>query len=503
MGARHGSGVRSALERMRRQLGRRRARRFSAVAWPGGIDLVEYAEEREHATVVRHTRRLGPLGTAEELAASLAEMVETQGGRGSTLALGLRGFGTVHRIITLPVAAPELLLPIVVRDLQRFEPTLRDPVAGFVSLRRIPGDAAPKQDLLAAAVPEPVVEVLQRVLMQRQVTLGHLTVLPRAVQRVYEAFNDSSEPAVVAWVLPGSPVVAAFDSGELRLLRDPPIGADPESEETVPVAVQLIDRAVLFLRQQFGGLPVRRLLVAATPEHEQMLRDSIPEGWALEVEPLGGEAGAPGALAALGVALDAAEPDGLDLRPDHPLRAGGAVDSEPQKSWRLAAAIVLILGLAWAATGLYRELTAGREVRSTEQSAAASAASISGLLPTVRQREAHHQRLRLLERVHQGSREVGALLRQIDRTTPPSVRIDSLRVADAGDGNGWSVLLTGTSTGWTSAEAMQSVNEVYRGVQQRLPLTEFALDRLESFPPATEAGSIAVRFGMSFIVGLE
>ena len=53
----------------------RRTPTYSALLWPGGIELIEYRSCRKATSVLRHVRRLSPFYSTDQAADRLAELV--------------------------------------------------------------------------------------------------------------------------------------------------------------------------------------------------------------------------------------------------------------------------------------------------------------------------------------------------------------------------------------------------------------------------------------------
>ena len=189
----------------------------------------------------------------QRLGLSLAEAVESLGGRGGTLELGLSGFGSAHHILPLPMAPRDVLEPVVRRELLRYYPDLRDPVVGFTEGPEVePGDG-PRRELLVGAVPRELAETLHRVLAAREITLSHLTILPRALQGVYDTFDGGEPPAVAVLLLESGPLIGCFQTGALRLYIEPPLDIHGRPVRAAKAVADQVSRATLFLRQQFPG----------------------------------------------------------------------------------------------------------------------------------------------------------------------------------------------------------------------------------------------------------
>ena len=480
----------------RRRFGRRAAT-YSALLWPGGIELIEYKADRKSTTVVRHVRRLSPFYAPDHAAQKLAEMVEAEGGRGGELVVVLRGFGSLHRYFALPSAPHEILAPIVRRDMQRFDPEMTDPLVGFVRVRFFEDDVGPKEELLAGSVSAAFAKQLTEACSARQISLRHLTIVPRAVQRLYDGFVGGTDPALIAILLPGAPVVAAFDHGLPILVREPPISADADPNPAASVAAELVERAAFFVRQKVGGVAVQRVMLAASGGDTDRFDAALTPGSGLSSQPLATMGASPGALLALGAALDAVEPDGLNLLPsDAPRRDARA----RVRRYRMMVAMPLVAALLFAGAGLIAEMRAFNRIELFESEVVARTPLVQQVLPTLESRFNHKRRLELLDQVGSGKEDVRRILEIVGDVTPSGTRLDTLGISPGSNTSSWQVTVAGNSTSTSSAAAVRQVNFLYKGLQQRLPVDDIDLRRLEYLSADSLGHSIAVGFGMSFIV---
>ena len=488
--ARSGAGT-GALGRLRT-----RTRTFAAVLWPGGIELIRYREQRRTTSVVSNVRELADFGTIQQAAARLAAMIEAEGGRGGSVVVALRGFGSSHRFLSLPLAPVDVVRPIVEREMLRYDPELRDPRVAIVRVRKQEEETPPKQDIFAAAVPALVVDQLNDALGRHGIELRHLTVVPRALQRLHNAFVGGDETALLLLLLPGAPIAGAFLGDRPLLIREPPLSAAGPAF-SAPLAAEMVTRTALFVRQQSGGTIVQRLFIAGTAEELDAVAAALPSQAGFQAQPLGTRGASAGTLAALGAALDALEPDPLDLLP----RADDAAKRRAASAKPLvavAAGALLLAAFAWAYTGLMSERRSRQQFESLESAVVERTPSLQAMQPTVEARMLHAQRIGLIDQVGSGKRQVGLILNAVEQASPNGIRYDSLRVA-AAEG-GWSVFVGGVVNGSTNTIVFRRVNQLYKGIQARLPLDTIGLNYLQNLPRDTVQTSIAARFGISFIV---
>lgn len=472
--------------------------RFSAILSPNGILLVEYHQLGDVLGVVefaadRPERK--DLATATE---QLARLTESLGGRGGELSLAISGFGVSHHILTLPPASPELLEPVVAREMKRFYPDLRDPVIGFVVAGMTDTREGPNQDVLVGAVPRNTVEGLHRTLANRGIRLEHVTIVPRIVQHIHDAVEASVEPSVLVLMLESGPVIGCFQDGDLRLCSEPLRGALGVPATDVEAVVEHVERGVLFLNQQFPGQATADVRVVSLEEVYDEVAEGIQDEMDVRVERL--DAGlSPNALAALGPAMDARSTHPLNLLPE-PLRP------EPTAArWArgLAAAAALLVAVA----ALWWSVSATRAARSVEARVDALQAqlerrvpALARMRPVLEERRSHEARLAFLAPAGERELRVQRILRAVALSTAPGVRLDSLLLQHSG--SNWSVSVAGVATGASNAAAVRAVDVLYRGVGDHVPVDSVHLGRLGALA-ADSTGAVAVSFEMSFIVRRE
>src|SRR5207247_1892752 len=100
------------------------------------------------------------------------------------------------------------------------------------------------------------------------IELEHLTPLPQVIQRLYQQSDGSPKPTACYVELPGGPLIAFFHENQLRLVVEPPIGGDTSVALQGENLIEHLDRGNLYLRQQFRGVELGRLLIATDPGRE-------------------------------------------------------------------------------------------------------------------------------------------------------------------------------------------------------------------------------------------
>lgn len=473
-----------------------RGRRFAAVANPHGVHVVEYRRGRAGLEVVAGARRDGPGADPGRVVAAVAEAVESLGGRGRTLELAVSGFGSAHHILALPAAAPEILQPVVRRELLRYYPDLKDPVIGFTVGPRVEGSEGPRRELLVGAVPRAFGEALHRGLLARRVTLTHLTVLPQAFQAAFTAFDGRSAPTVTVLLLDGGALIGCFEESALRLYIEPPPDIHGHTLRGGRALAEQVSRATLFLRQQFPGSGPARVLAAGTEAEDGEL-EALDAAVDEPVERFGALPAGP--LVAVGAALDAGSERPLQLLPSA-LRPRRPAEAWTRRIAAAAAAVLVGASLWWAGSAIMVARAEAAAAGEAEARVSSRIPWLTGASRLLDERRAHAERVAFLERAVAGREDVGRILEAVAAVAPPSVRLEAAHLHRDEDG-AWRLLLAGVSRARTGAAAVQAVDGLYRGLPRRLPVTEVELGELES--ARDEDGAVALAFDMSFIVRWE
>ncbi len=477
-------------------------RRFAAVASPHGLHVVEYDRERGGLALHSGVRQADPGSDPESLALSLADAIESLGGRGGELALVLGGLGTAHHILTLPIADEEILRPIVGRELARYYPKLEDPEVDFTRGAVVEGSSPRKQEVLVGAVPRGLAVALSRALADRKITLSHVTVLPEVLQTLYEAFDGSAESTVMVLLMEAGLHIGCFHRGALRLFIEPPQDMsgrplrDPES------VTEQVERANLFLRQQFPTESVNRVLLATPGGEYAAVEAALQSGLGSDVVPL---ADAPaGSLVALGAALDADSARPLRLLPPE-VRPWTPAERWTRRLATAASIVIMAAAVWWAGAGMAVVRSEAARARAYETQVRSELAWLNGAQRTLETRRAHVNRLAFLEASSEKRAETRRILAAVAAAAPERIRLDTLRVEREGDG--WSLRLSGRAEGGGSAEAVRAVDQLYRGIPERLPADEVELGRLRDLQDteqdtgmAAGGSPVAIGFDMSFIV---
>lgn len=488
----------------------RSARRlFSAALTQAGVFVVGYRDTQRGLEVSDYAHRSGTGPDPRVASRALGEMIEAQGGRGGRVALAVSGFGSYHHILTLPTASRDVLVPVIVRELRRifpgvFEGDAEPPIVEYVEIDSSGiGHEGSQRELLAAAVPRSLIRTVHAELASRDVALTHWTILPRAMQRLHDAFAGGEEPTAALVVAEGLSLLGFFQDGELRLFSES--AATAGDGPAVPGLIERVERGGLYIRQQFQGASLERVMLAAGEgaEAERLARDIRAR---LDVEPegFGPYSGTPGAMLALGGALDAAAEDPFDLLPPDLRPLAG------HERWTRVlgiASVVLVLTAAawWAWSGVRAERAAHARFEQASTAVDSRGGEFEAAARLVDARRSHAQRAELLRRLLAGRERLPAMLWPLEEA-PSGVRIDSLEILPSD--NGWTGRVQGRAIGNTTARATAVIDVLFQGLRRDLPGATVSVDEISPPVPVGEAISreaeyvvpIAITFRMTFIV---
>ncbi|MFO7892104.1 MAG: hypothetical protein R6U63_00100 [Longimicrobiales bacterium] len=477
-------------------------RRFAAVASPQGLHVVEYGRERGGLSLRGGIRQPEPGDDPASLAAALADAIESLGGRGGELVLALGGYGTAHHILTLPYADDEILRPIVGRELRRYYPNLDDPVVDFVPGAHVEGSSPRKQEVLVGAVPYPLAVDLSRALAARKVELHHLTVQPAVLQTLYDTFDGALTPAVMVLLMEAGLLIGCFHHGALRLFIEPPQDVHGRPLRDPEAVTEQVQRANLFLRQQFPNAGVSRVLLAAPDGEYEAVASMLRAELESDVVRMADTPA--GSLAALGAALDADTRRPLRLLPPE-VRPRTGAERWTRRLAAAAAGIVMAAAVWWAGAAMTVARVEADRARTVESRVRTELAWLNSVERTLETRRAHELRLEFVEATTAERAETRRILAAVAAAAPPPVRLDTLRVER--QAGAWALTLTGRAAAGTSADAVRAVDALYRGIPERLPVRELELDELRDVQEAegdttiaTGGAPVAIGFHMSFIV---
>lgn len=482
---------------------------FSAALTPAGVYVVGYRETARGIEVSQYGHRSGTGPDPRAASRALGEMIEAQGGRGGRVSLAVSGFGSCHHILTLPAASRDVLLPVIGRELRRVFPGLfsdaaEEPIIEYVEIDSSGiGREGTQRELLTAAVPRSLIRTVRDELATRDVGVTHWTILPRAMQRLYDAFAGGDGPSAALVVAEGLSLLGFFQAGELRLFSE--TAATARDGAAGPGLIERVERGGLYLRQQFQGASLERVLLAAGANSEaEALERGLEDRLGIEAERFGPYSDNPGAMLALGGALDAAAGDPFDLLPPD-LRPLGRHDRWTRLLAVASLAIVLAAAGWWAWSGVRAERAA--EARFEEARAAVDGrrAELRAVRTIVDARRSHAQRAELLSRLLAGRERLPAMLWPLEQA-PAGVRIDSLEILPSD--NGWTARVRGTAIGNSTARATAAVDALFQNVRRDLPAATVSVDEISPPEPVGRELSraaefvvpIAITFRMTFIV---
>ena len=471
---------------------------FSALVCPAGVHVVAYTRTRAGLQIQRYNREVRSGLTAEEAADVLARILESEGARGRRVSVAVTGFGTCHQILTLPPASREFLQPIVARELRRFYPDLfatepLEPIIDFVELDSSEAPSpGPQKELLVAAVPQGFLRSVWESLAARGIRLEHWTIVPRSTQRLYDAFAGPETTAAALVMVPEWPLLGFFHQRELRLFSEPrsgPAAAAPESENDA--VVEHLERGAIFLRQQFRGATVSQVYLAAEAgTHASGAAELIRERLGVSLEHLGPDGEAPGALAALGAALDAAATDGLNLLPAD-LRPPSRTDQWTHGLAVASAALVLLAALWWGWSGMRAESKANAEIEELREHLAARVSEIASVRPIIQERQAHAQRAAILDLLSHDRRRLPEILWPL-QAAAGTVEIRRLEVTR--QESGWQVVLGVRAVGMSSAEVTSALTALSHQLGAELPKDALSMSGL-SLVPVISTDTLEERVG--------
>lgn len=487
--------------------------RFGALLCPAGVHVVGYRRAGGQIRLEHYAQQLHAGLSASDATTALANLLEAQGARGRPAAVAVTGFGTYHQILTLPPAPREVLHPIVGRELRRFYPDLFatqgvEPLIEFVDTgvaTTSPASGPPHRELLVAAAPRAFVESVHRALGARGIPLAHWTIAPRAVQCLFDAFAEPEGSTAALVMVPQWPLLGFFHDGLLRLFAEPQASAGVDPRDQVEGVMEHLERGALFLRQQFRGALVRTALVASEPgPGTAVLSEQLTQRLGVVQAPLGPFAAAPGALAALGPALDAEREDALNLLPAE-LRPRSVADRWT-RVLGVASALVLLLAAGWWGWSAQRaEHRAELQLQAVTEQVEAQAPALAEVRPIVSERQAHARRVAALELLTRMQRRLPEVLWPL-QAAASAVRVEGLQLAP--EEQGWRVTLTGSAAAPTSAQATDAVVALQQQLAAELPEGSVELGNFSYSTAAADsaggeqplASAIAVHFQMSFIV---
>jgi hypothetical protein len=473
-------------------------RRFGAFIEPHGIFLIEYRRERDGIAIIRHQsdeRRLLGLADAGE---RLAALIRGSGAGQDRLAAAVRGFGSTYQIMMLPPAESAVLGPVVRRELTRLNPEMERPridfvIGGEVDRRRQarPEAGRAQQEVLVGAAPELAISAFGDELASAGIELEHLTLLPQVIQRLYQQGDGSPTPTACYVELPGGPMIAFFHENQLRLVVEPPLSGDSTVASRAEMLAEHLDRGNLYLRQQFRGVELGRLLIAVDREQDAEFLERLRARISYPIAKFPGPDAPTGALVSMGAVLDAEAERGLNLSP--------FAESTEARSSRvnrqhaiLGGAIVSAIAIIWAILSVSGVIALSKKLDSERRVAQARMNTLDPIRVIAAQRQKNAQSIKYLDDVARDRVHTEEILRAIVRATPPGMQLTAVSLDRTGQE--WSLQISGTAYGDTGADVLLGVDRFYHSLPRELPMRDLVVASLEDVPPADFGAAMKFTF---------
>lgn len=491
-------------------------RLYAALIDPDRVYVIEYARRPAGVEITHHMSVARVMPSVDEAVDAVVELIRSAAGPGEAqLTAAIRGFGISYHLLTLPPAGADVLAPIIDREMRRIFPDIEDPLVGFAVGgnidRRTGKPAAPSAkkglperrsaastgevlplEILAAVAPRYVVDAVAQTLERAGIRLDHLTVVPQAMARLYREVNGSPDPAAVAIMLQGAPVIGVFQGGDVRFIAEPPASDEGLSAADIQTVIDQVGRARMYLRQHFRGADIEKIFVAAEPSDQAHVDAVLNAALNVEVVPLAPAMGPPAAIAALGSVLNA-EAGGEMVFYPAPKDLRRAEAKRRMRTWTLAAAVVCLLAVATATVTTVMAAQAAGELKRERAAADAQMTKIAPAMDVIEERQANIERTNAIQSHHAGRRHLARLINAIRLAQPPNVGLTAATLTRTSAG--WRVEITGSSIGATGADVLEGVAEFSRELPARVPLQGFTID---SFEYAGEGGDMSGNFKVSF-----
>lgn len=475
---------------------------FGAFVEPAGIHLVEYQRERSGISILRQhydDRRILGLAEAGE---RIGTTIKSFGLPAARLSASVRGFGSSYQIMMLPPAEPAVLGAVVRREVARLNPDMDSPRVDYVlggevdrRKRTRPEGGIPQQEVFVGAAPEMAVVAFGEELSAAGIELDHLTLLPQVIQRLFERIDGSQQPTACFVDLPGGPVIAFFNENQLRLVVEPPIAGDQDIASRVQNLKEHLDRGNLYLRQQFRGVELTRLLVSADPAEEEEYLERLREALRYPAEKLAGPVAQPGSLVAIGAVLDGEAQQGLNLSPfaESPLVRA---EREQRRYISIVAAFVSALAILWAVFSVAQTVSLNKRVMTDQRIAQERMNTLAPLRVVASQRQQNAQSLTYLNGLEADRANVQQFLRALGRATPPGVQLQSVSIARKGAE--WNVNVAGGAFGGSGADVLLAIDRFYHSLPREMSLHDLVLADLND--ATSDQFSAAMKFTVTFVV---
>jgi hypothetical protein len=481
----------------------KRAPRVGAYVCPRGVFIVECRPAADGVEVERSIDAPFGLRSSDEAADHLVAVLQSAGIARANVSVIIRGFGVTQHILQLPPASDALLAPVIEREVRRLEPQLGELALQWMALPPLENVMGPPggpvhRSILATAAPVDVVAAFEQRLQSAGHRLGHLTTLPIAVHRILEQFDSGTGTVATVLPLPDGAYIAFALSGGVRLIVDPPLPQD-QAHEAAALAEE-VDLAAMFVRQQFRGAHIDRVVLIGTRPSLSELKGAAGERLRIPVKQIEAETLTPVAFVALGAVLDASAADPQSLggatraRSMSPVLSGGGLETVS-----LVAVFLMTLVAFWTIAETVRTVRADRALRTALHQIRRDDSGLAPVRETAAQRRMVSHALRAVRLSATDRVEVQSALAGVGAVMRPPAHLDSLRLAWS-DGL-WRAVVVGGIESTSNARAVQALHDFYRELPHRVPLDSLRLDRLTyggvgSDADDAEGGS--VRFQLSF-----
>lgn len=477
-------------------------RQFAAFIEREAIFLLEYQRYRDRLDILSQSEESGEFLNATDAGEALTRLLRERHGTGGRLVLTIRGLGSCHHILVLPHAKPEVLRPVVQREMNRLYPDLQHPIVEFVAGEPIdrrsrprPEAGSPPQELLAAAIPRSSVEDIESSLSRASVSLEHVTVLPQVLQRLYREVASPETPTAVLMLLRGGALIGFFHERRLRLVFEPPGAESDPARIDAQFVIEQLERGNLYLRQQFRGAQIARLLVAGDPEAIGKLAPQIEDQMGLLVERFAAEIGSASAVAAMGAVLDSEDPQGLNLFPIAETRKKTA----EQLTRRIAIAAGFLLAAIcwwWAANGIVATLSWRSRIETLQHALERRVAPVQPIRDVVKRRQLATQQLNAVRIVAEERTRLQQIIQAI--AVAPGAGINIEDFDSERDQTNWHATLGGGAESGSAADVVSLVHQYYRELPRIVGSGDVSLDNLKWVDSTGVTGFVAVHFALHF-----
>lgn len=469
-------------------------REIGAYVCPQGVFAVECRRTGGGLEIERTFDVPSRIETASDAADQLVRVLGAANIPRADVSVALRGFGLVHHVLQLPAARPELLTPIVEREVRRLEPQLGNATIAWMPLRSsaqaATAEAANAQ--LAAAVPAETVKAFENRLATTHYRLAHVTAVPAAMARIAEEFDSSDDVLALASALPDGVFLGFFLGGALRLVVEPPYSADaPHDAAFLSEEAEL---GAMFVRQQFRGARISRATIVGTADALDDAESVLAARLGVPVRRL--------VLRDLTAAAHVALGAVLDCHSETPLSLGGTSRNREQQrkasavhSASLAAGMAALFIGAWTVLGAVQARRAAQDLSIARMRVQQDSFGLAGVQATAQERKLVRDAAAALRLAALDRAALQETIANVAISIGPLIRLDSVAMTRTEDG--WAVILGGLVPGQTNAHAVQSLHDFYQALPKRVSTKDLSLERL-SYVESQSGGGAAVRFELSF-----